>query len=334
MGRRGGSRTAESAEAASASKPDRPALAASLMLGALILLSFQDSLVKLISAELSLWQFQLVRACFNIAMLALIAPIVWGGRSPWPKSLPRVALRSLCLVGAMVCFFGGVPFLSLAEIAAGLYVFPLFVTLLSALFMGEKVGPRRAIAVLTGFGGALLIMKPGGEAFQPVALMPLGAAFCYAATILITRNLCRDESPATLALGVSLGYGATGLIGVAAATLWAPPSLAVDWPYLFTGWRPLGLATLGLVAICAMLHLTANLGLSTAYQSAESSWLAPFDYTYLAFAAFWSWAMWDQFPDAWALLGLVMIAGSGGYVAWRERRESRLRRANLNRALR
>ena len=77
-----------------------------------------------------------------------------------------MTLRSLFLVGAMVFFFGGIPFLSLSEIAAGLYVFPLFIALLSVAVLGEKVGPRRVFAILAGFTGTLLILKPGSDAFQ------------------------------------------------------------------------------------------------------------------------------------------------------------------------
>ena len=104
---------------------DNPGRAASLMVGALFLLGFQDSIVKLASSELSLWQFQMIRAAINLTMLFLLTRVIWGTRCPPPKRLWAVALRSLFLVGAMVFYFGGIPFLNLADIAAGLYVFPL-----------------------------------------------------------------------------------------------------------------------------------------------------------------------------------------------------------------
>jgi drug/metabolite transporter (DMT)-like permease len=88
----------------------------------------------------------------------------------------------------------------------------------------------------------------------------------------------------------------------------------------------------GIIVACSSLNLVANIALAKAYQSAESSWLAPFDYSYLIFATFWAVVMWGDVPDLLSLVGMSMIAGAGCYVAWRERREGQLRRASLNRA--
>ncbi len=89
---------------------DRPALAATLMVGALCMLSLQDSLVKLASADVSLWQFQSLRALFNLTMLFVLQRFIWGNASAYPKRFWTVALRSCFLIGAMLCFFGAIPF--------------------------------------------------------------------------------------------------------------------------------------------------------------------------------------------------------------------------------
>ena len=290
------------------------------MIFALSLLAFQDSLVKLASSDVSLWQFQLLRSACNLAFLLILSRFLWGGRIPLPKSWLAVGLRSLFLVGAMVFFFGGIPFLSLSEIAAGLYVFPLFIALLSVAVLGEKVGPRRVFAILAGFTGTLLILKPGSEAFQWVGLMPVAAGLSYAATVLTTRKLCREENPATLALGVSVGFLALGAAGLLGTSFTADGELAAAWPYLFTSWHELTLYLAGIVVACSTLNLTANIALAKAYQSAESSWLAPFDYSYLIFATFWGFVMWGDLPDGLSVLGMSLIAGAGCYVAWREAR--------------
>ena len=297
---------------------DRPGRAAFLMVGALFLLGFQDSLVKLTSDALSLWQFQLIRASLNLILLTLLTRVVWGTGCPPPKRFWAVALRSLFLVGAMLCYFGGVPFLHLSDIAAGLYVFPLFVAVLSAVLLGERVGPRRIFAILVGFSGTLLILKPGTEAFQPISLLPIGAALCYAGTILTTRRLCRDESPVTLSFGVGITFLTVGVIGTVVFTFFAEPPRAAEWPYLLTGWHDIALWVVGLIATCSVLNLVANIALSRAYQTAEASWLAPFDYSYIVFATFWGYVFWNHIPDALTFLGMAMIAGAGAFVAWRE----------------
>ena len=126
--------------------------------------------------------------------------------------------------------------------------------------------------------------------------------------------------------------GAAGLLAMA---ILAPEELAIEQPYIFTAWHPLPLWAAGVIVACSALNLAANMGLAKAYQSAESSWLAPFDYSYLVFATFWGFAMYGHIPDALSFGGMGLIAASGCFVAWRERQEHRRRRAaDLNRALR
>lgn len=297
---------------------DRPALGSSLVLGAVFLLGLQDGLIKLANPEVSLWQFQLLRSAINLSLLFLLSRVVWGTTPPLPKRTWAVALRSLFLVGAMMLFFGGIPFLTLAEIAAGLYVFPLFASILAALLLGERLGLRRVLAVGAGFAGTLLILKPGTDSFSLVGLMPVCAGLCYAGQILTTRRLCRDESPITLALGVAITYLTVGTAGVALFSWLDAGALAIEWPYLFTGWHSFLPWVLAIIVSCSFLNLTANLFLAKAYQSAEASWLAPFDYTYMVFATFWGFVFWGHIPDALTFLGMAMIAGAGAFVTWRE----------------
>lgn len=297
---------------------DRPALGAGLVLGAVFLLGLQDGLIKLANPEVSLWQFQLLRSAINLSLLFLLSRIIWGTAPPMPKRAWAVALRSLFLVGAMMLFFGGIPFLALAEIAAGLYVFPLFASILAALLLGERLGPRRILAIGAGFAGTLLILKPGTDSFSLVGLMPVGAGLCYAGQILTTRRLCRDESPVTLALGVAITFLVVGTSGLALFSWLDAGDLAIEWPYLFTGWHSPALWVLGIIVACSFLNLTANLFLAKAYQSAEASWLAPFDYTYMIFATFWGFVFWQHIPDALTFVGMTLIACAGAFVTWRE----------------
>ena len=299
---------------------DRPALASSLMVGSLFMLAFQDSLVKYASQHISLWQFQFLRSVMNLALLLVLTRIIWGsGAWPNPVRYWPIILRSITLVLAMIFFFGGVAWLNLADIAAGLYTFPLFVAVLSVIFLGERVGVQRSLAIAAGFAGTLLILKPGTSDFSLAALMPVGAGLCYACTVLITRKLCREESPVTLAYGAAFIFILVGCTGVTVFTFEPFPVLASEWPYLFTGWRPLGVIVLGAVAVCSCINLVANICLAKAYQTAEVSWLVPFDYSYLIFAAFWGFVVWGQVPDLFSTLGMSLIAGSGVFVAWRER---------------
>ena len=305
----------------STSTVDRPAIAAALMVSSLFLLGLQDSLVKLVNADTSLWQLMLFRALFNFALFVLLARLIWGGARPKAVRPGAVALRTAFHVAAMSFFFGGIPFLSLAELAAGLYVFPLFVAVLSALVLKERVGPRRLAAIAAGFCGTVLILKPATEAFTPIGLMPVCAGFCYACAVLTTRKLCRQESPVTLAFAISAGFFIIGCIGIVANGLLPSGELADSWPYLFTGWHPATWGLVGIFALISCINVIAMVNLGKAYQSAESSWLAPFDYSYLIFATFWGFVFWQHVPDVLTFVGMAMIALAGSFVAWRERRE-------------
>jgi drug/metabolite transporter (DMT)-like permease len=149
--------------------------------------------------------------------------------------------------------------------------------------------------------------------------MPVGAALCYAGTILTTRRLCREESPVTLALGVATALLIVGSLAVLVLSAGSAGPWARDWPYLFTGWTDIDLWLFALIALCSCLNLTANIGLAKAYQSAEASWLAPFDYSYMIFATFWGFVFWGDIPGALTLTGMAMIAAAGAFVTWRER---------------
>ncbi len=160
------------------SATDRPGLAAGLMAGALVMLAVQDSIVRLTGADTTLWQFHFMRSSGNLVLLLLLARAIWGTAPKWPKRFWPVAARSLLLLVATLFFFGGVPRLTLAEMGAGLYTYPIFVTVLSALVLREPVGIRRAGAVLAGALGGFLILQPGSAEFHWIKLMPVGAGLC------------------------------------------------------------------------------------------------------------------------------------------------------------
>ena len=306
------------------SDADRPALAAGLMLAALMVLALQDSIIRLAGAETSLWQFQLIRSTGNLILLMVLARVIWGTPPRRPRRLWAVALRSLLLLSSMILFFGGVPTLTMAEMGAGLYTFPIFVTVLSVVALGERVGPWRVGAVLAGAAGALMLLQPASETFHWVKLLPVGAGLCYAGMIITTRRWCRQESPVTLAFGVAVAYFLAMSAGLALLTAFpAGPEAQATVPYLARGWLPLTLTTVLVALLCSVFNVFANLCLATAYQNAESSWLAPFDYTYLIFVTLWGLAIFGEFPGPLMLAGMALIAGAGAVVAWRERQRSR-----------
>jgi len=289
------------------------------MLCALVCLSLQDALIKIISVETTLWQLQSWRALLNIALVWLIARQFMPGMSIKPKRPAIVAMRSMFQVGALTLFFGGAPFLTLAQMAGGLYTFPLFVGLFG-LLLGEPVGPRRIIAIAAGFFGTLLVLRPDTESFSLINLMPVGAGFCYALFVITTRRLCRDETPAALVLGANVGIASIGFLGLFLVPhLPISDSTRVAFPFLFTTDAPWVTLVVVVIVSCALLNTIGNLCISKAYQSADSSFLAPIDYSYLLFATGWGILLFGDIPTLPTIMGLSLIAGAGIFVAWRER---------------
>ncbi|MEM8792839.1 MAG: DMT family transporter [Pseudomonadota bacterium] len=309
---------------------DRPGLAAGLMLFALFTLGFQDGMIRVAAPDTSIWTFQTIRSISNLMLILILARLLWGGLPRRPERMWAVVLRSLCLLTAMFCFFGGVEQLTLAEMAAGLYTFPIFVTILSWLILREQIGIQRISAVAIGAIGAVLILQPGSSDFSPIKLLPVGAGLSYAGVIILTRRWCRGESPVTLAMGVALAFGAAGTLGLFTLTLSPlPTEIQQTIPYLTRGWVTPSVDVFLIALLCSVLNLTSNIALAKAYQSAESSWLAPFDYSYLIFATLWGWVLFNDLPDGWMALGMALIAGAGIFTAWRENRRNRASRIEL-----
>jgi len=299
---------------------DRPLAALTLVLTGVFFLAFQDSLVKLMSSQTSFWQFQTLRSFGNVTFVIIFALAGAGLSILAPRNWKPVYLRAVFLIICMFFFFAGAPFLSISQMAAGLYTYPVFVSLLAAPVLGEKVGPWRISALLLGAIGAAFILSPWDDNFSLVQILPVIAGFFYASNVLTLRRACRNENPLALAFATGIVYVATGLVGTTILSLF-PPALEIreSMPFVAIGWPELSLLVAGFALLASVLNLTGNICLSKAYQTADSSWLAPLDFSYLLFAAIWSRILFDQWPSGQAVIGMILIATAGAVTAWRER---------------
>ena len=275
-------------------------------------MSTADMIVKLFSSSLPLWQIYVVRSLIVIPILGAFAIFRRDAIRITPISPGWVALRSLLLAFMYIFIYAAAPVLSLSVIAATLYTGPLFIALFSALLIGEPVGPRRWAAIALGFVGVIVIIRPAASDFTTLALIPIVAAILYALANVLTRAKARDESP--LVLGFALNYALmlVGLAATLAIALWNPsPEQAGFYPFLLGRWVPMGSEEWMIVAALALLMVGISVGLAKAYQSAPPAVIATFDYAYLGFAAFWSFAVFHEAPDLPTIAGLVLIAAAG-----------------------
>jgi drug/metabolite transporter (DMT)-like permease len=301
---------------------DNPFSAMGFLLFGVIVLALQDSLIKYIAPQTSFWQMQTIRAFGNLGLIIGLAIAAGGLQFLVPQNWRPVYLRSIMLAMCMFFFFSGAPFLSVAQMAAGLYSYPLFVSLLAGPLLGERIGLWRITALIIGAGGALLILNPFASGFSSVQLMPVIAGFFYACNILILRRYCRTENPLALTCSVAVIFIICGLLGVSMLGLFPPSNEIVSTiPFVAIGWPELTLALLLVLLFCSFLNLSGNICLARAYQTADSSWLAPLDFSYLLFAAIWGRLLFDHWPTSQALAGMVLIAIAGMVIAWREGRK-------------
>jgi len=282
---------------------DRRGLGIGILLFAQLFFTVLDTSAKYLAvAGLPTSEIVFVRYGVHVLLtLGLFLPVnglnLFKTRS-WTLELAR----GLSLLGVTLGNFLAQRYLPLTVTGALMFTMPLLVTILSVFMLGEKVGPRRWIAIIVGFVGVLIIVRPGTAAFHPAALLALAGAVSAALYTIFTRKLAGVDAPATQQV-----Y--SGLIALCCVT-----------PFAFNGWvwpsdGPTWLA-FALAGIAGMLAHQLN---TIALRYASPSLLAPFSYSELLLLALASWLIFQEPPDIWFYLGAPIIIASGIYIWLRER---------------
>ena len=295
---------------------------AAYVVGAMCFFSLNDALIKFLSSDYALHEIVLIRAVGAIVLITLFASLTRQGiRQFKTKNLTKNLMRGLLVVLANLTFFVGLAAMELAEAVAIFFVSPMLISLFSVIFLGERVGPRRWVAVAVGFVGVLIIVQPGTDAFQPVAILPIIAAVCYAGLHMFTRVIGRTEGALSMTFWIQVVFIVTALaIGLAFGDGrfgdQSDPSLA----FFFRAWRwpdpqhaPLFLGII--VALTFSGYL-----ISRAYSVSEAALVAPFEYVALPLSVAWGFLIFDEWPGANTWMGILLIAGSGLFLLWRESR--------------
>ncbi len=259
--------------------------------------------MKALQGEIPLVQVML---CRNLFAIPALLPLLWaaGGlkalraQRPW---LHAVRVTS-GLIGMAGPFYGYVV-LPFALVSALGFTMPLFLTLLSVPLLGEKVGPRRGLAVLAGFGGVLLVAMPGsggGVELLGIAAVLVGAVAWAVSMISIRRMGEAGEANATIVLWFALGSAL--VCGVLSIPVWVTPRWD-QWVLL---------AGTGLVSALAQVIMTE------AYRRGEATLLAPFEYSAIVWTTLMGVLVWGEFPDGWDVAGIAVLVASGLYIWHRE----------------
>jgi drug/metabolite transporter (DMT)-like permease len=291
---------------AAAPREERKLLGIILLMGAVTCFTMIDSCAKWLVQSLPPMEVVFVRYAGHLLLVLLFYLPLYGGslfRTAAPK---REFWRASMLLGSTVLNFTAVQFLPLATTASIAFTIPLWVTALSIPLLGEKVGPRRWAAIVIGFVGVLVVVRPGLTGFHWATLLSLGTALCASLYMIETRKLAGVDATATLQFYAALL--ATVIIAPFALMVWVWPEGWVNWTVFcmigFWGWLGHQLLTI-------------------AYRYAGASLLAPFGYLQLLPMTLAGYLFFNDRPDQWVFIGAGIVVSSGLYVWYREQQLSK-----------
>ena len=268
-------------------------------------LCVNDALAKALTASYSPLQIMFMRNIIALPFAILMA-MKMGGLSALRSSKPVTHLmRAVLWIAATLLFFTSVKLLQLAEATALIFVAPLFITAISALFLREHVGWRRWIAVIVGFFGVVIVIRPGGSTFQPASLLPVATALLYAFLMISARWVDARESMWTLMLYLT---GSSAFLS------------SFITPFF---WDAIRLEDLWLFVAIALFGTAGMTMMTQAFRLAPAVVIAPLDYTALIWATAIGWFIWGEIPDTVTYLGAVVIISSGVFIIIREYRTHR-----------
>jgi drug/metabolite transporter (DMT)-like permease len=265
-----------------------------------VMLPIMDGFAKYLSTDLPVLQITWARYFFTVAFIFPIMFFFYKNQLKWSDKPKLQFIRGLILLIANICFFYSISVISLAKALTLAFVAPLIVTAFSPIFLGEKVGVRRWSAVIIGFIGSLVVIRPGFVEINLASLAALTTGVMYGFYLIITRKLSTSDNPLlTLLL--------TGIVGAVIIScvipfVWVNPTIN-QWSMM---------AAIGVFACIGHLFLILSL------KYADASKLAPFSYFEIITNILIGYYFFNDFPDKWTFIGLSIIVLSGIYISRRE----------------
>ena len=279
----------------------------------------QDAIVKAMSGGYPTWETVCFRGLF--ATPFFVAWVLWERVQVWPlpKAWGLVLLRSAILFSAYIAFALSIATLPLANAVAIYFTMPFFVGGLSGWFLSEKVPGYRWAAILMGFMGVLISVRPGSETFQPASLLALYSALGYAVGQMLGRKVSQEVDPLFIGNMQSLFYlfGA-GLLGLVITGLHLDATDQHTFAALTKPWATPGTGDIAVLALMGLFSAISSVFFVKAYQAAPASFVAPFEYSAMIWALLYGVVVFHDFPDAWTLAGAAIVVVAGLSMLWRD----------------
>ncbi len=293
-------------------------------------ISVNDMLIKQLSGGYPLHQMVFIRSAIGICFSLVLVQFEGGFGILRTKTPFLHVIRGLLVVVSNMTFFTALAVIPLADATALFFVAPLMITLFSIPILGEKVGPLRLGAVVVGFIGAIIMMRPwqsSGESdvSRLILLLPILSATTYALNQIMTRKLGVVSRASALSVYIQSMFivVSLGFYFVAGDGRYAEGLTNDSLVFLLRAWVwPEGGEWYYLVGL-GMNSAIIGYSLSQAYRLASAATIAPFEYVGLPLAVFWGWIFWDELPGPAIVAGILLITGSGLFVFFREQQKNR-----------
>lgn len=294
---------------------DNKARAATLVLLAIGLASTQDAIIKGMSGTYPVYETMLIRGFTSLPILGVWLAHTHGLQALLSPLWPRIVLRALILCSAYLAFILAIAAMPIANMIAIYFTMPFFVAGLAGPFLGERVPLYRWIAIIAGFVGVIVMVRPGVQAFEPASLLALYSAFGYAVGQMMGRSLAQRVEPLVIANWQNAVYFVFAVVvGVIAQATGFAGESHKSLAFLT---RPFVLPTLQdflLLSAVGALAAFAMMSFISAYKLAESNFVAPFEYSGMVWAVLFGLLFFNDFPDLWTWGGMAIVAGAGLFM--------------------
>ena len=301
------------------------------LLLAMLIGSLQAVAVKWIGGNYSVLEIVTFRSLVALPITILFFRLEGGKGLPTTNEPILQVVRGIFLFLSYTTFMMGLAALPLADVEAIRFSGPLMITILSVFMLSEKVELRRWLALIVGFAGILLIVKPGSTNFNEGSLFVLISVLFYALTVILTRKMKATDSSATMAYFSSLVYLIAAFIfSPLAAAVGEIPNAHPSVAFLFHAWTMPTLLDLSIMSGLGLVWALWAYFVTRAYSTAQASVIAPFEYVSLPINVMWGFLIWHEIPVGMTIAGAALTLASGMYLLIQDQKKKPEKQQEIN----
>lgn len=289
--------------------------AATTMVAAMAVIGVIDNYIAVISQDVSIWQFMIVRGAFALPIIIMLSFLGLGTMRPirtW-----AVGLRSLLIAISMLFYFGSLSFMPIAQGLAGLFTSPIFILIITAFILKERIGPVRILAVGLGFVGIILVLELEASSLSWVNFIPVFGGLFYALGSVATRQLCDGESTVSLLSMLLTIQCIMGFCALVILSIYGPDVPYGSDGFLLRGWIWPITEVLPYIVLQSVGSILGIGLIIRAYQIGDASYVAVYEYSVFVFAPLYAWLMFSQDMTLVQASGIALIAGAGVLITLR-----------------